>query len=93
MNLAFVLIHGGGLDTWVWERMIPQLNFPALAVGRAAPGTNLNRLTILTPHNIFSLKLNQQAFKKSFWSPIRLEAYLLPPLQRCYLDEQHTSFL
>jgi pimeloyl-ACP methyl ester carboxylesterase len=46
MDVAFVLIHGGGLDTWVWERMIPLLDFPALAVRRASPGTNLNRLTI-----------------------------------------------
>lgn len=46
MDLAFVLIHGGGLGPWVWEQMMPLLNFPALAVDRAAPGTNLNRLTI-----------------------------------------------
>jgi pimeloyl-ACP methyl ester carboxylesterase len=46
MDLAFVLIHGGGLDPWVWERMTPLLDLPALAVRRAAPGTNLNRLTL-----------------------------------------------
>jgi pimeloyl-ACP methyl ester carboxylesterase len=33
------------LDPWVWERMTPLLDLPALAVRRAAPGTNLNRLT------------------------------------------------
>lgn len=46
MDPTFVLIHGGGLDTWVWDRMIPLLNLPALAIRRAAPGTNLNQLTI-----------------------------------------------
>ena len=46
MDLAFVLIHGGGLDTWVWERITPLLDFPALAVRRAASEANLNRLTI-----------------------------------------------
>jgi pimeloyl-ACP methyl ester carboxylesterase len=46
MDLTFVLIHGGGLDTWVWERVTPLLDRPAIAVRRAAPGTNLNRLTI-----------------------------------------------
>ncbi len=46
MDLAFVLIHGGGLDTWVWERVTPLLDLPALAVHRSASGTNLNRLII-----------------------------------------------
>jgi pimeloyl-ACP methyl ester carboxylesterase len=46
MDLAFVLIYGGGLDTWVWERITPLLDFPSLAVRRAASETNLNRLTI-----------------------------------------------
>ncbi len=46
MDLSFVLIHGGGFDLWVWERITPLLDFPALAVRRAALGSNLNRLTI-----------------------------------------------
>jgi hypothetical protein len=25
MDLAFVLIHGGGLESWVWERVTPLL--------------------------------------------------------------------
>jgi hypothetical protein len=40
MDLGFVLIHGGGFDTWVWERVTPRLGFPALAVRRAAVGKN-----------------------------------------------------
>jgi pimeloyl-ACP methyl ester carboxylesterase len=46
MDIAFVLIHGGGLDTWVWDRLTPLLKLPALAVRRAAIGANLNQLTI-----------------------------------------------
>lgn len=64
MDLAFVLIHGGGLDTWVWERMIPQLNFPALVVGRAAPGTNLNRLTITDSAKYIQSQIESAGFQK-----------------------------
>jgi pimeloyl-ACP methyl ester carboxylesterase len=46
MDTTFVLIHGGGLDTWVWERMIPLLDRPALAVRRIPPAVNPHSLTI-----------------------------------------------
>jgi pimeloyl-ACP methyl ester carboxylesterase len=64
MDLAFVLIHGGGLDTWVWERMIPLLDVPALAVGRAAPGTNLNRLTMTDSAQYIQSQIESSGFQK-----------------------------
>lgn len=38
MSGAFVLLHGGGLGSWVWERVVPLLNRCALAVD--LPGRN-----------------------------------------------------
>jgi pimeloyl-ACP methyl ester carboxylesterase len=64
MDLAFVLIHGGGLDTWVWERMIPLLDYPALAVRRAAPGTNLNRLTITDSAKYIQSQIESTGFSR-----------------------------
>jgi pimeloyl-ACP methyl ester carboxylesterase len=64
MDLAFVLIHGGGLDTWVWERTIPRLDFPALAVRRAAPGTNLNRLTITDSAKYIQSQMESAGFQR-----------------------------
>jgi pimeloyl-ACP methyl ester carboxylesterase len=63
-DLAFVLIHGGGLDTWVWERMIPLLDFPALAVRRAAAGTNLNRLTLTDSAKYIQSQMESAGFKR-----------------------------
>ncbi|MBW4522396.1 MAG: alpha/beta hydrolase [Scytolyngbya sp. HA4215-MV1] len=64
MDLAFVLIHGGGLDTWVWERITPLLDFPALAVRRAAPGRNLNRLTITDSATYIQSQIESVGFKR-----------------------------
>jgi pimeloyl-ACP methyl ester carboxylesterase len=64
MDLAFVLIHGGGLDTWVWERMIPLLDYPALAVRRAAPGNNLNRLTITDSAKYIQSQIESTGFQR-----------------------------
>jgi pimeloyl-ACP methyl ester carboxylesterase len=36
-DVGFVLIHGGGFGPWVWGRVTPLLNLPALAVHRADP--------------------------------------------------------
>jgi pimeloyl-ACP methyl ester carboxylesterase len=44
--LGFVLIHGGGLEHWVWDRLTPLLDLPAVAVQRLPPQANRNRLTI-----------------------------------------------
>lgn len=30
--IGFLLIHGAGLGAWAWDRVTPQLDFPALAV-------------------------------------------------------------
>lgn len=32
--LGFLLLHGGGMDTWVWEKLVPHLALPAHAVPR-----------------------------------------------------------
>lgn len=44
--LGFVLIHGGGLEGWVWERVTPLLELPALAARRVPPGASPSRLTV-----------------------------------------------
>jgi len=64
MDVAFVLIHGGGLDTWVWERIIPLLDFPALAVRRAAPCTHLNRLTITDSATYIQSQIESVGFQR-----------------------------
>ncbi len=64
MDLAFVLIHGGGLDTWVWERITPLLEFPALAVHRAVPGTNLNRLSITDSAKYIQSQIESAGFER-----------------------------
>lgn len=36
-----LLLHGAGLGSWIWERVLPELNFPAEAIdlpGRAGKG-------------------------------------------------------
>lgn len=38
MSAAFLLLHGGGLGSWVWERVVPLLTLPALATD--LPGRN-----------------------------------------------------
>ena len=45
-HLGFVLIHGGGLETWVWERLIPLLRRPALAARRLPPHTPRHQATL-----------------------------------------------
>jgi pimeloyl-ACP methyl ester carboxylesterase len=46
MALTFVLIHGGGLESWVWERVTPLLDLPAIAVHRLPPRTNWKTLRL-----------------------------------------------
>lgn len=43
---GFVLIHGGGLESWVWDRVIPQLDLPAIATHRLPPGANWKTLRL-----------------------------------------------
>jgi hypothetical protein len=31
--IGFVLVHGGGMGPWIWERLRPHLDLPAHAVG------------------------------------------------------------
>lgn len=80
MDLAFVLIHGGGLDTWVWERITPLLDFPALAVGRAAPGTNLNRLTITDSAKYIKSQIELAGFKRVILVTHSIGGILAPPV-------------
>lgn len=49
MTLGFVLVHGGAHASWCWERLIPYLDHPALAVdlpGRGPKPADLDALTI-----------------------------------------------
>jgi pimeloyl-ACP methyl ester carboxylesterase len=64
MDLAFVLIHGGGLDTWVWEQITPLLNLPAIAVRRAASKTNLNQLTITDSAKYIQSQIESAGFQR-----------------------------
>src|SRR5262245_64824306 len=43
---GFVLIHGGGLGTWVWDRLSPLLRWPAVAAQRIPPGGDWKSLTL-----------------------------------------------
>lgn len=43
---GFVLIHGGGLESWVWDRVMPQLDLPAIATHRLPPGANWKTLRL-----------------------------------------------
>lgn len=46
---AFVLLHGGGLGSWVWEPVVPVLALPALAIdlpGRNGVSGNVRTLRI-----------------------------------------------
>jgi pimeloyl-ACP methyl ester carboxylesterase len=43
---GFVLIHGGGLGTWVWDRLRPLLRWPAVAAQRIPPGGDWKSLTL-----------------------------------------------
>lgn len=48
-ELPIVLVHGGGHGAWCWERLLPFLNRPALAVdlpGRGATPGDLDSLTV-----------------------------------------------
>jgi pimeloyl-ACP methyl ester carboxylesterase len=45
-DLTFALIHGDGLGPWVWDRLIPLLDHPAVALPRAPLGARLARLTL-----------------------------------------------
>lgn len=44
--MGFVLIHGGGLESWVWERVIPQLELPAITAHRIPPAANWKMLSL-----------------------------------------------
>jgi pimeloyl-ACP methyl ester carboxylesterase len=46
MDPAFVLIHGGGLESWVWERVTPLLDLPAISTHRLPPGANWKTLRL-----------------------------------------------
>lgn len=39
MDLAFVFIHGGGLDPWVWERLTPLLELLVTPLSRSLAPT------------------------------------------------------
>jgi pimeloyl-ACP methyl ester carboxylesterase len=43
---GFVLIHGGGLGPWVWDRLRPLLRWPAVAAQRIPPGGDWKSLTL-----------------------------------------------
>ncbi len=45
-RLGFALMHGGGLESRVRDRVIPHLQRPSIAVHRIPPRVNRNRLTI-----------------------------------------------
>lgn len=80
MDLAFVLIHGGGLNTWVWERITPLLDFPALAVHRAASGTNLNQLTIADSAKYIQSQIESMGFKRVILVAHSVGGILAPPV-------------
>lgn len=80
MDLAFVLIHGGGLNTWVWDRVIPLLDFPALAVQRAASGTNLNRLTITDSAKYIQSQIDSAGFRRVILVAHSIGGILAPPV-------------
>src|SRR5262249_56847937 len=44
--VGFVLIHGGGLGTWVWDRLSPLLRWPAVAAQRLPAGGDWKSLTL-----------------------------------------------
>lgn len=49
MSLGFVLVHGGAHASWCWERLVPYLDHPALAVdlpGRGSKPADLHSLTV-----------------------------------------------
>jgi pimeloyl-ACP methyl ester carboxylesterase len=49
VNLGFVLVHGGAHASWCWERLIPYLQHPAIAVdlpGRGSKPADLSSLTV-----------------------------------------------
>jgi pimeloyl-ACP methyl ester carboxylesterase len=46
MALTFVLIHGGGLESWVWERVTPLLDLPAITAHRLPLRTNWKTLRL-----------------------------------------------
>ena len=80
MDLGFVLIHGGGLDTWVWERLMPLLDRPAIAVRRAAPGTNLNRLTLTDSAQYIQSQIEAAGFKQVILVAHSIGGVLAPPI-------------
>ncbi len=80
MDLAFVLIHGGGLDTWVWERLIPLLDLPALAVRRTAIGANLNQLTISDCAKYIQSKIEAAGLKRVILVAHSIGGILAPPV-------------
>ncbi len=48
-RIGFLLIHGAGLGAWAWNRVLPHLTLPSLAVDfplRGDPGKTLSSLTL-----------------------------------------------
>ncbi len=79
MDLAFVLIHGGGLDTWVWERLTPLLKLPALAVRRAiAPPRK--RLTITDCAQYIQAQIAAAGLKRVILVAHSIGGVLAPPV-------------
>lgn len=63
--LGFVLIHGGGLERWVWERLTPLLELPAVAAQRLPPGADCNRLTISDCARYIQQQADTAGFERS----------------------------
>jgi pimeloyl-ACP methyl ester carboxylesterase len=66
-GLGFVLIQGGGLGPWVWDRLIPLLNLPALAVnrtGNANQNINLKKLTIANCASLVKTEIEKVGFQR-----------------------------
>jgi pimeloyl-ACP methyl ester carboxylesterase len=66
-DLGFVLIHGGGLGPWVWDRVIPLLNLPALAVNRTGntnQNINLKKLTIANCAGFVKTEIEKTGFQR-----------------------------
>lgn len=64
-KIGFVLLHGAGYGSWIWEKVIADLDFPALAIdfpGRANKKvTDIKNVTLA--EYIYSAKHDIDAFK------------------------------
>lgn len=63
---GFVLVHGGGFGPWVWERVIPLLDLPALTVERTGTDQTLNlrKLTIADCAGFVRAAIEQAGFQR-----------------------------